>query len=221
MAVALIYGGSGSGKTVNSTRVAIKERNRNLLLCSDNSHIVLRNFDRPNLDIAVIKNYLPIENGDDGFVKNFESNVNSKKYDNIITDNLTDLFDMAILEMDESGVYKDPRQGYQMVYHTLKRLVRKATQVDCDIIFTAWQITEDFTLPDGRIIQRTRPHLPMKILDNILGLCNVVAHVETLERDGETVWYYNYNGNAGLYAKDQLFIRKNGLPEDIFRGGKQ
>ena len=51
MYVGLVYGQSGSGKTVNSTLVKTGKRGKNLLMCSDNSHIVLRNFERKNLDI--------------------------------------------------------------------------------------------------------------------------------------------------------------------------
>lgn len=70
MAVALIFSISGGGKTVNSTRVeggytyldektsklkTLKPKGKNLLLSSDSSHIVLNNFERPNLDVQVFR----------------------------------------------------------------------------------------------------------------------------------------------------------------------
>ena len=48
---ALLYTQSGGGKTVNSTLVAAPKRGKNLLICTDNSSIVLRKFKRPNLEI--------------------------------------------------------------------------------------------------------------------------------------------------------------------------
>ena len=218
---ALVYGPSGAGKTVNSTLVKGK---KNLLLCSDNSHIVLNNkeFNRPNLDIEVIEHWLDRDNmGRDQncFIKQFDKAVESKKYDNIIVDNVSDIFDLAILEFDASGRIKDPRQYYQIAYQELKRLARKAAQVDCNVIFTAWTDLQDINLPDGSRAMRTQPKLPNKILDNFLGLTQIIAYVNTAERDGKKAWYYVLEGKPTMYAKDQAFNRKSCMPEDIFSGG--
>mgnify|MGYP003294531449 CR=1 FL=1 len=131
MANALIYCQSGGGKTCNSTLVKVGKRGRNLLLCSDNSQVVLNNFERPNLDKEIIEHWLDKDSSGKAqlsFNEQFERAVDSQKYDTIIVDNVSDLFDMAILEMDASGRYKDMRQAYQMVYQNLKRLVRTATR---------------------------------------------------------------------------------------------
>ena len=75
--VALIYCQSGGGKTVNSTRVATGKRGRNILLCSDNSSIVLKNFDRPNLDVEPITHCmksLTNLNDDSYFIRQLEKN---------------------------------------------------------------------------------------------------------------------------------------------------
>lgn len=221
---ALVYGPSGAGKTVNSTLVKADKRGKNLLLCSDNSHIVLNNkeFHRNNLTIEVIEHWLNKDNlGKDqsNFSDQFDKAVESKKYDNIIVDNISDIFDMAILEYDASGRVRDPRQYYQIVYQELKRLARKAAQVDCNVIFTAWTDLQEFNMPDGSKAIRTQPKLPNKILDNFLGLTQIVAYINTAEKDGTTKWYYSLAGNPTMYAKDQAFNRKSCMPEDIFTGG--
>ena len=220
----LVYAPSGGGKTVCSTMVAAPNRGKNLLLCSDNSHIVLNNeeFQRPNLDVKIVEHWL--DKDKDGkeqtcFIKQFESAVESKQYDNIIVDNISDMFDMAILEFDESGRVKDPRQYYLLVYQALKRLARKAAQVDCNVIFTAWTDLQNITLPNGEQVTRIQPKLPNKILDNFLGLTQIVAYITSVERDGKRKWYYALNGSPTLYAKDQAFNRKSCLPENIFNGG--
>lgn len=220
MANALIYAQSGGGKTVNASLVKTGKRGRNLLLCSDNSHVVLNNFERPNLDIQTIEHWLDKDKSgkaQTNFNSQFEEAVDSQKYDTIIVDNVSDLFDMAILEMDDTGHYKDMRQAYQIVYQNLKRLARKAGQVDCNVIFTAWHTMDEITTTDGEKKKRVAPKLPMKILDNFLGLCNIVAYINTAnDKDGNKRWYYHLEGSETLYAKDQLHCRKSCLPEDIF-----
>jgi len=222
---ALIYGPSGAGKTVNSTSVRAEKRKKNLLLCSDNSHIVLNNndFNRSNLTTEVVEHWLERDNTgkeQNCFSKQFDQAVEKKAYDNIIVDNISDIFDLAILEFDASGRFKDMRQAYQIVYQELKRLARKAAQVDCNVIFTAWTDLQEINLPDGTKAVRTQPKLPNKILDNFLGLTQIVAYINTAEKDGKKAWYYVLEGRPTMYAKDQLYCRKSCMPEDIFSGGK-
>jgi phage nucleotide-binding protein len=151
------------------------------------------------------------------FIKQFDEAVESKRYDNIIVDNISDIFDMAILEFDESGKVKDARQYYQIIYQALKRLARKAAQVDCNVIFTAWTDLQPITLPDGQQVIRTQPKLPNKILDNFLGLTQIVAYINTAQdKNGNKRWYYALEGSPTMYAKDQAFTRKSCLPENLF-----
>ena len=216
----LIYAPSGGGKTWNATLVAAPNRGKNLLLCSDNSHIVLNNTARDNLDIQVVEHWLDKDkdnNPQNYFIKQFDEAVESQKYDNIIVDNISDIFDMAILEYEENGRVKDIRQIYQAVYQALKRLARRAAQVDCNVVFTAWTDLQQITLPGGEQVVRTQPKLPNKILDNFLGLTQIVAYINTAkDKNGNKRWYYVLEGAPELYAKDQAFARKNCLPENLF-----
>ncbi len=215
MANALIYCKSGGGKTVNSTLVAAPKRGKNLLICTDNSSIVLKNFARQNLEI---KNVGSVKE----FVDEYRQGYESKKYDNIILDNLSDLIDMWLLELDASGKFKDFRQAYQLVYQSLKRLSRESTTLDCNTIFTAWCDIVDYPLPTGEVVNRLQPKLPPKILDNICGLMNVVAYINTAtDKDGKKRWYYVTEETATLYAKDQIACRKSCMPEDIFTTPKE
>lgn len=214
MANALIYSPSGGGKTVNSTLVAAPTKKKNLLICTDNSSVVLQNFSRPNLEIinvATVKD----------FIESYQAGYQSKKYDNIILDNLSDLIDMWLLELDESGKFRDFRQAYQSVYQSLKRLSRESTMLDCNTIFTAWADTVMVTLANGETINRIQPKLPGKILDNVCGLMNVVGYVTTAEKDGAKHWYYITEGTPNLMAKDQIGCRKNCMPEQLFTPNKK
>lgn len=215
MANALIYCKSGGGKTVNSTLVAAPNRKKNLLICSDNSSIVLQNFERKNL---TIKNVSTVKD----FVDAYQEGYKSKQYDNIILDNLSDLIDMWLLELDASGKFKDFRQAYQLVYQSLKRLSRESTMLDCNTIFTAWCDMVDYPLPTGEIVTRLQPKLPPKITDNICGLMNVVAYINTVvDSNGNKRWYYVTEETPSLYAKDQIACRKNCMPEDLFTPKKE
>lgn len=212
MANALIYCQSGGGKTVNSTLVAAPKRGKNLLICTDNSSIVLQNFKRPNLEVHNVSNVKE-------FVDEYRNGYESKKFDNIILDNLSDLIDMWLLELDDSGKFKDFRQAYQLVYQSLKRLSRESTTLDCNTIFTAWLDTVEITLPTGEVITRMQPKIPAKILDNVCGLMNVVGYINTAtDKDGNKRWYYVTEGKPTLMAKEQIACRKSCMPEDIFTG---
>lgn len=207
MSVAMIVGESGAGKTVNATLARTPKRIK--LICTDNSSIVLQNFDRPNVDIENVSTV-------DAFMDAFHKSTEDSNYSLIVVDNLSDYSDLAILEMEASGDFKDMRRAYAVLYSQIKRLVREATAVNCNVIFTAWQDIVEITLPTGEHVQRVQPKLPGKILNNVCGLMNVIAHVQTA-MDGDTKrWFYVTAGSPALLAKDQLYCRKSCLPEDIF-----
>ena len=207
MAVACIYGQPGSGKTVNATRLPGKT----LLLSSDNSALVLKNFDRPHLTIKEVKNFKE-------FVEAFEAATAKKQYDNIITDCLTDLIDAYIVEIRENGFSGDIRQHYLAVYTKVKFLVRKAAFCDTNCVFNCWEDIETVTLPSGEIVNRVSPMLPAKIKQQVCGLCNIVGYVTSAnDSKGTRQWYFITEGNPTVMAKDQMFLRKNCRPEDLFK----
>ena len=205
MAVMCLYGQPGSGKTINSTRVPGKT----LLISSDNSALVLRNFDRPNLTVKPASNFKE-------FVDAFEAATQSKQYDNIIVDCLSDLVDAYVTEVRENGFSGDIRQYYLAIYTKVKYLVRKAAFCQSNVILNCWEDVEQVTLPNGEIANRVSPMLPAKIKQNVCGLCSVVAWVTSAEKDGRKEWFYVTEGKPTIMAKDQLYMRKTCLPENVF-----
>ena len=209
MATAIIYGAPGTGKTVNSTLVPGKT----LLLSSDNSAVVLKNFKRENLTIkpvATFKEYLD----------EFEKATTSKQYDTIITDCLTDLIDGFIVECRENKAFNDIRQAYMLVYTKVKALARKAAYCSTDCIFNCWEDVEEITTPSGEIKNRMSPMLPSKIKQQVCGLCNVIAYVTTAtDKEGNRRWYYVTEASDTLMAKDQLGCAKSLMPENLFKRG--
>lgn len=206
MATMCLYGQPGSGKTVNATRLPGKT----LLLSSDNSSLVLRNFERPNLTIQEIKNFKE-------FVDAFEAASANHQYENIIVDCLTDLVDAYITEIREKGFSGDIRQHYLAVYTKVKFLVRKAAFCETNVVFNCWEDVEQVTLPSGEIVNRVSPMLPSKIKQQVCGLCNIVAYVTSgNDKKGNRQWYFITEGKPEIMAKDQLFLRKFCMPEDAF-----
>ena len=212
MATAIIYGTPGSGKTINTTRIPGKS----LLLSSDNSALVLNNFNRPNLTIKEVKNFKE-------FVDEFEAATTSKQYDNIIVDCLTDLIDAYIVEIREKGVSGDIRQHYLAIYTKVKYLVRKAAYCETNCVFNCWEESETGELSTGELARCVSPMLPAKIKQQVCGLCNIVARVSSaLDKQGNRQWYFfTEAGKETIMAKDQMFLRKSCLPEDIFTAPKK
>lgn len=222
---ALLYCHSGGGKTVQATRIPAPNRGRNCLLCTDNSHVVLMQpqFCRENLDIVVVEHWLKADkdgNPQPHFSEQFSAAVDSKKYDNIIVDNLSDLFDLSILETEERGLIKDGRQIYQASYQAIKRLTRRAGQLDCNVIFTAWAEQYETTTASGDRVPCIIPKLPGKIMENVLGLCNIVGYVASAEKDGKRQWYYITEDRPNMRGKNQLTGAKSVLPEKLWEAAK-
>lgn len=216
MSVALIWGSPGSGKTVAATAPT---KEKILLLCSDNSSVVLRMFDRPNVTVERVEHWLQQAEGDKNyFAAQFEAALASGKYTLIVVDNLTDIKELALQEIEDAGKIKDIRQIYQAVYMALKRLTRMAANAKCHVTFTAWDDGEEITKNDGTIALRQFPNLPKKILPQILGLCNVVGQMAKAQnKAGEMMWYIVTEDSETRYGcKDQLYGRKSLMPEKLF-----
>ena len=215
MATALIWGSPGSGKTVAATA---PKNEKIKLLCSDNSAVVLNMFERKNVEVERVEHWLDPGDGKNYFSKQFEAALNSGKYTHIVVDNLTDIKELALLEIEEQGRIKDIRQVYQAVYQALKRLTRIAANANCHVTFTAWDDTEEITKADGTLALRQFPNLPAKIRPQIIGLCNIVGLMaKAKDKEGNMRWYLITEDSETRYGcKDQLYGRKTCMPENIF-----
>jgi len=215
MSVALIWGSPGSGKTVAATAPT---KEKILLLCSDNSSVVLNMFERKNVTTERVEHWIDPGDGENYFSRQFEKALNSGKYTLIVVDNLTDLKELAIQEIEDAGKIKDIRQIFQAVYMALKRLTRMAANAKCHVTFTAWDDSEEITKADGTLALRQYPNLPKKILPQILGLCNVVGQMaKAKNKAGENIWYVITEDSETRYGcKDQLYGRKSLMPEKLY-----
>ena len=132
-------------------------------------------------------------------------------------DCLTDLIDAYIVEIRENGFSGDIRQHYLAIYTKVKFLVRKAAFCNTNCIFNCWEDVETITLENGEIANRVSPMLPAKIKQQVCGLCNIVARVTSaVDKQGVRQWYFATEGNEVRMAKDQLYLRKSCMPENLF-----
>ena len=215
MAVSMIWGSPGSGKTVAATA---PKNEKILLLCSDNSSIVLNMFERENVTIERVEHWLDPGDGKNYFTKQFEMALASGKYTLIVVDNLTDIKEMALLEIQDEGKIKDIRQVYNCVYMAIKRLTRLAANAHCHITFTAWDDAEEITKNDGTLALRQFPNLPKKILPQVLGLCNIVGQMwKQKDKNGVMRWFLVTEDSETRYGcKDQINGRKTIFPENLY-----
>lgn len=215
MAVSMIWGSPGSGKTLAATA---PKKEKILHLCSDNSAVVLDMFDRKNVTRERVEHWLDPGDDKNYFTKQFETALESGKYTLIVVDNLTDIKEMALLEIDEDGKIKDIRQVYQAVYMAIKRLTRMAANAKCHVTFTCWDDSEEITKNDGSLALRQYPNLPKKILPQVLGLCNIVGQMcKGKDKDGNMSWFLITEDSETRYGcKDQLYCRRFVMPENLF-----
>lgn len=217
MAVAMIWGSPGSGKTVAATA---PKNEKILLLCSDNSSVVLNRFDRKNVTVERVEHWVDQGDGKNYFSAQFNAALASKKYTLIVVDNLTDLKELALQEIEDQGRIKDIRQIYQAVYMGIKTLTRSAANANCHVTFTAWDDSEEFTKMDGSLGLRQLPNLPKKILPQVVGLCNIVGQMaKAKDKNGEMKWFLITEDSETRYGcKDQIYGRKSCMPEHLFSG---
>ena len=128
--------------------------------------MVLNHFERPDLTIKEIASFKE-------YITEFEKATQSKQYDTVITDCLTDLIDGYIVECRESGKFNDIRQAYMNVYTKVKYFVRKAAYCGTDCIFTCWEDIETLTDAEGNIIYSHSGYTPgseQELFDKIVAL---------------------------------------------------
>ena len=175
-------------------------------------------FERKNVTVERVEHWIDPGDHKNYFTKQFENGLNSGKYTLIVVDNLTDIKEMALLEIQDQGQIKDIRQVYNAVYMAIKRLTRLAANAKCHVTFTAWDDSEEITKNDGSLGLRQLPNLPRKILPQVLGLCNIVGQMaKAKDKDGNMRWYLVTEDSETRYGcKDQLYGRKSCMPEYLF-----
>ena len=135
-------------------------------------------------------------------------------FQNIAVDNISELERCILSDLGSKGKNKGvpAMADYQYMQFKLVNSLRYMKSLGVNIIWTAWEVAEDFTHPDGTRYSRLYPKMSAKIVDNICGLCDVVGKI-MINKDKEHIVLLEATQN--IYAKNQIDSRKFCKVEDF------
>jgi phage nucleotide-binding protein len=204
----LIYGPPGMGKTSTIKFFPGKT----LVLDVDRTSRVLKNCQ--NIDIAYVDNANTWEFWEK-LIMDLDKNYKGK-YDNIVVDNISELERCLLSDLGSKGKNKGvPSQGdYQYMQFRIVNSLRYMKGLGANLIWTAWETTDLFTDASGQQYNRAFPQINHKILNNVLGLCDVVGRI-MVNSDGERG--FTLSATNSTYAKNQLDDRKGCLQNELIQ----
>ena len=129
------------------------------------------------------------------------------EYENICVDNISELERCILSDLGRQGKNKGvPAQAdYQYMQFKLMDSLRFMKCLGLNVIWTAWETTEDYVTLDGTCYTRSYPKISKKIVDNVCGLCEIVGKI-IVNKDGERGVVMEATQN--IYAKNQIDTRK-------------
>lgn len=208
----LIYGPPGMGKTTSLKYLPGKT----LVLDVDRTTKVLKGC--KNIDIAEVDNIKTFEHWTSILKDMVENKEKYAIYDNIAVDNVSELERCILSDLGSQGKNKGvPAQGdYQYMQFKLVNSLRYMKNVGSNLIWTAWETTDSYTDSNGQQFNRSFPQINQKIINNVLGLCDVVGRL-MINSDGERG--FALTATNSTFAKNQLDDRKGCLQEELILSG--
>ena len=217
---ALFYCSTGVGKTTTAGIIAEKSKGKTLILDVDRTIAtslgkgeIVKDISR--IDIRQVDN-IHTWNDWESTLKELSELKNSGKldYENIVVDNISELERCILSDLGSQGKNKGvPAQAdYQYMQFKLVNSLRFMKSLGANIIWTAWETYENYTMPDGTQYTRSYPKISAKIVDNICGLCDVVGKI-IAKQDGTRGIVLEATQN--VYAKNQIDNRKGCLVEEF------
>lgn len=204
----MIYGSPGTGKTHT-----------------------LNYLDGKTLYIAVDKTQYPLKGNENIDILDFNTHeawtewaelmkflgtADLSKYDNIAIDNISELFRSMLGNLGRTG--KNQRvpemRHYQQVDFFIIDSFRFMQTLGKKMIFIAWETNDEYHTEGGQLFTRSMPDIRDKILNNIMGLCQVVAKLSVNEKTMTRGFFLKPTNS--IYAKNQLDNRPHCKQEGIF-----
>ena len=217
---ALFYCSTGVGKTTTAGIIAEKSKGKTLILDVDRTIAtslgkgeIVKDISR--IDIRQVDN-IHTWNDWESTLKELSELKNSGKldYENIVVDNISELERCILSDLGSQGKNKGvPAQAdYQYMQFKLVNSLRFMKSLGTNVIWTAWETYENYTMADGTQYTRSYPKISAKIVDNICGLCDVVGKI-IAKQDGTRGIVLEATQN--VYAKNQIDNRKGCLVEEF------
>lgn len=125
----------------------------------------------------------------------------------VAVDNISELERCILADLGAKGKNKGvpAMADYQYMQFKLVNSLRYMKSWNVNVVWTAWEASEQYTHPDGTQYTRLLPKISTKIVDNICGLCDIVGWI-TINKDGEHGILLEATTN--IYAKNQVDSRK-------------
>ena len=217
---ALFYCAPGVGKSTAIGIIAEKSKGKTLVLDVDRTFInAMRKMeivkDLSKVDVIQIDNINTFEDWTKVLTElNNQFEEGKLEYENICVDNISELERCILSDLGSKGKNKGvPAQAdYQYMQFKLVNSLRFMKRWGKNVYWTAWETTEQFQNPDGSYYSRLYPKISAKIVDNICGLCDVVAKI-LVKQDGTRGFILEATQN--IYAKNQIDSRKGCLIEEF------
>lgn len=226
---ALLYCAPGVGKSTAIGVIAERLKGNTLVLDVDRTiqrtlakGEVVKNTDK--VLVAEVENRA--KNGAKGISGTFDSWVELLKTEitpdfikqnNIVcvaVDNISELERCILSDLGAQGKNKGvpAMADYQYMQFQLVNSLRTMKGWGVNIVWTAWETFEPFTMPDGTQYTRCVPKVSPKIVDNICGLCDIVGKI-IVNKEGRHGICLEATQN--IYAKNQIDSRKACAVEDF------
>lgn len=141
--------------------------------------------------------------------------LQENKITTVAVDNISELERCILSDLGSQGKNKGvpAMADYQYMQFQLVNSLRFMKGWGVNVIWTAWEVNEPFTHPDGTQYTRRVPKISAKIVDNICGLCDVVGWIG-INKDGEH--HVLLSATQNIYAKNQIDSRESCKVEDFF-----
>ena len=211
---ALLYCAPGVGKSTALGLIGEKSKGKTLVLDVDRTFVPTMAKDEVVHDFSKFE-VLQVDNINTwtDWTKKLSDLKDAKEagklteYENICVDNISELERCILSDLGRQGKNKGvPAQAdYQYMQFKLMDSLRFMKSLGLNVIWTAWETTEDYVTIDGTSYTRSYPKISKKIVDNVCGLCEIVGKI-IVNKDGERGVVMEATQN--IYAKNQIDTRK-------------